>query len=211
MLLEKTLESPLDSKTKPVNPKGNQSWIFFGRTDIEAEAPILWPPDENSRLTGEDPDAGKDGRQKEKTATEDEMVGWYHLFNRHKLGQTPGDAEGWGSLPCCSPLGHKESERFGNWTTTTAMSPSNGSLFHSEEKLKSLQWLIQPTMISPLLLLPSPHLKPPPPLAAFPCTSAALFLFKPARFSPTLGCISCSLCINTLPLHGLQGLLPHLP
>ena len=211
MLLEKTLESPLDSKTKPVNPKGNQSWIFFGRTDIEAEAPILWPPDENSRLTEEDPDAGKDGSQKEKTATEDEMVGWLSLIQWTQTWTNSRRCWGMRQPAVCSPWGHKESERFGNWTTTTAMSPSNGSLFHSEEKLKSLQWLIQPTMISPFLLLPSPHLKPPPPLAAFPCTSAALLLFKPARFSPTLGCISCSLRINTLPLHGLQGLLPHLP
>ena len=75
MVLEKTLESPLDFKEiKPVSPKGNQSWIFIGRTDAEAEAPILWPPDVKSRLTGKDPDAGKDWRQKEKGAAEDEMV-----------------------------------------------------------------------------------------------------------------------------------------
>ena len=75
MVLEKTLESPLDSKEiKPVNPKGNQPWIFIGRTDAEAEAPILWPPDVKSRLIGKDPDAGKDWRQKEKRAAEDEMV-----------------------------------------------------------------------------------------------------------------------------------------
>ena len=74
-MLEKILESPLDSKEiKPVNPTGNQPWIFTGRTDAEAEAPILWPPDVRSRLTGEDPDAGKDWRQKEKGAAEDEMV-----------------------------------------------------------------------------------------------------------------------------------------
>ena len=75
MVLEKTLESPLDSKEiKPVNPKGNQPWIFIGRTDAEAEAPVLWPPDVKSRLIGKDPDAGKDWRQKEKRAAEDEMV-----------------------------------------------------------------------------------------------------------------------------------------
>ena len=74
-MLEKTLESPLDSKEiKPVNPKGNQPWIFIGRTDAEAEAPILWPPDEKNQLTGKYPDAGKDWRQKEKGTTEDEMV-----------------------------------------------------------------------------------------------------------------------------------------
>ena len=79
MLLEKNLESPLDCKeNKPVNPKGNQSCIFIGRTDAEAEAPILWSPDVKSRLIGKDPDAGKDWRQKEKGETEDEMVGWHH-------------------------------------------------------------------------------------------------------------------------------------
>ena len=78
MVLEKTLESPLDSKIKPVNPKGNQSWIVTGRTNAEAEAPILWPLDVKSRLTGKDPDAGKDWRQEEKGTTEDEMAGWHH-------------------------------------------------------------------------------------------------------------------------------------
>ena len=75
VVLEKTLESPLDYKTKAVNPKENQSWIFIGRTDAEAEAPILWPPDVTSQLTEQDPDAGKDWRQEEKRATEDEMAG----------------------------------------------------------------------------------------------------------------------------------------
>ena len=79
MVLEKTPDSPLESKEiKPVNPKGNQSWIFIGRTDAEAEAPILWPPDAKSQLAGKDPDAGKDQGQEEKGATEDEMVGWHH-------------------------------------------------------------------------------------------------------------------------------------
>ena len=82
VMLEKTLESPLDCKEiKPVNPKGNQSWIFIGRTDIEVEAPILWPPDGKNWLTGKDPDAGKDWRQEEKGMTEDEMVGWHHWFD----------------------------------------------------------------------------------------------------------------------------------
>ena len=85
-VLEKTLGSPLDCKEiKPVNPKGNQSWIFTGKTDTEAEAPILWPSDAKSRLTGKDPDAGKDWRQEEKGTTEDEMVEWHHLFNHLML------------------------------------------------------------------------------------------------------------------------------
>ena len=87
VVLDKTLESLLDSKeTKPVNPKGNQLWILIGRTDAEAETPILWPPDAKSWLTGKDPDAGKDGRQEEKGMIEDEMVGWHHLLNGHEFG-----------------------------------------------------------------------------------------------------------------------------
>ena len=86
LMLKKTLESPLDCKeTQPVNPKGNQSWIFIGRTDIEAETPILWPPDAKNWLIGKDPDAGKDWRQEEKGTTEDEMVGWHHQHNGHEF------------------------------------------------------------------------------------------------------------------------------
>ena len=94
VVLEKTLESPMNSEeVKPVNPKGNQPWIFFGRTDTEAEAPILWPPDLKSWLTGKDPDAGKDWRQEEEEATEDEMVGWHHWLNGQEFEQAPGDGE----------------------------------------------------------------------------------------------------------------------
>ena len=103
--LENTLESPLDSKEiKLVNPKGNQPWIFTGRTD--AEAPILWSSDAKSRLIGKDPDAGKDWGQEEKGATEDEMVEWHHQLNGHGFEQTLRDGEGQGSLSCCSPWGH---------------------------------------------------------------------------------------------------------
>ena len=105
--LEKTLESPLDRKIKPVNPKGNQSWIFLGRTD--AEAPILWPPDVKSCLIGKDPDAGKDWGQ-EKGTTKNEMVGWHHRFDGHEFEQALRDG-GQGSLACCSPWGRKESDR----------------------------------------------------------------------------------------------------
>ena len=91
-MLEKTLESPLDSKEiKPIHPKGNQPWIFIEKTD--AEAPILWPPDAKSQLTGKDPDAGKDRGQEEREMTEDEMVGWYHWLNEHEFEQTPGDSD----------------------------------------------------------------------------------------------------------------------
>ena len=91
MVLEKTLESPLDCKgIQPVHPKGNQSWIFIGRTDAEAEIPILWPPDMKSQLIRKDPGAGKDWRQKEKGTTEDEMVGWHHRLSRHEFEQARG-------------------------------------------------------------------------------------------------------------------------
>ena len=109
MVLEKTLESPLDQKEiKPINPKENQPWISIGRTDAKAEAPILWPPDANSWFIGKDPAAGKDWGQEEKGMTEDEMVGWHHPLYGHEFEQTMGDSEGQGSLACCSPWGHKE-------------------------------------------------------------------------------------------------------
>ena len=109
VVLKKTLESPLDCKEiKPVNLKGNRSWIFIGGTDAEAEAPILWLPDAKSRLTGKDPDAGKYWGQEEKGVTEDEMFGWHHQFDGHEFEQTQQDSEGQGSLVCCSPWGHKK-------------------------------------------------------------------------------------------------------
>ena len=111
VVMEKTLESPLDNKEiKPANPKGNQPWIFIGRT--EAEAPILWLPDASSKIIGKDPDAGRYWRQKKGT-TENEMVGWHHRLNGHEFEQTLGDSEGQGSLACCSPWGHKESDMTG--------------------------------------------------------------------------------------------------
>ena len=107
LVLDKTLESPLDCKEiQPVNPKGNQSWIFIGRTDAEAETPIVWPPDAKNWLTGKDPDAEKDWRQKEKGTTEDEMVGWHHWLDGHEFEQAPGVGDGQGSL-CCSPWGRR--------------------------------------------------------------------------------------------------------
>ena len=109
VVLEKTLESPLDCKEiKPVHPKGNQSRIFIGRTDAEAEAPILWPPDVKNWLIGKDPYAGKDWRREEKGSTEEEMVGWHHWLNGHEFEQTLGDGEEQGNLACYSPWGCKE-------------------------------------------------------------------------------------------------------
>ena len=119
VVLEKTLESPLDCKEiQPVHPKGNQSWIFTGRTNAEAETPILWSPDVNSQLIGKDPDAGKDWGQEEKGATEDEMVGWHHRLNGHELQWIPGDSQGQGRLVCCSPWVAKSRTGLSNWTTT---------------------------------------------------------------------------------------------
>ena len=110
-LLEKNLESPLDSmEIKPVNPKGNQPWIFIGRTDAEAEAATLWPPDGKSWLIRKGPDAGKGLRQEAKGTTEDEMVGWHHQLNGYEFEQTPGDSEGQGSLVCCNPCSHKQED-----------------------------------------------------------------------------------------------------
>ena len=108
VVLEKTLESPLDcKKIQPAHPKGNQSWIFIGRTDVEAKTPIPWPPDAKSCLIWKDPDAGKDWRQ-EKEMTEGQIVGWHHWLSGHELEQTVGDSEEQASLACCSPWGHRE-------------------------------------------------------------------------------------------------------
>ena len=116
-VLQKTLESPLDCKeVQPVNPKEYQSWIFIGR--IDAEAPILWPPDAKNCLIWKDPDAGKDWRWEEKGTTEDEMVGWHHWLCGHEFEQAPVVGDGQGGLVCCSPWGRKELDRTEhlNWT-----------------------------------------------------------------------------------------------
>ena len=95
VVLKKSLESPLNCKEiKVVNPKWNQSWIFIGRTDAEAEAPVLWPPDAKNWLIGKDPDAGKDWRQEEKGTTEDEIIGWHHQLYGHEFEQAPGVGDG---------------------------------------------------------------------------------------------------------------------
>ena len=119
VVLEKTLENPLEWKEiKPVNPKGNQSWIFTGRTDAEAETPILWPPGKKNWVVGKDPDAGKDWRREEKGTTEDEMVGWHYWLDGHEFELALGVDDGQGSLACCSPWGRKQSDTTQrlNWT-----------------------------------------------------------------------------------------------
>ena len=143
-MLGKTLERPLDSKEiQPVNPKGNQSWIFIGRT--EAEAPILWPFDIKNCLIGKDHDAGKDWRQEEKGMTENEMVGWHHWFDGCEFEQTPGVYDGQGSLVCCSPWGHKDWVTELNWT----------ELFEckkTKQKCRYIQWIYSVEVFSRILL-----------------------------------------------------------
>ena len=124
VVLEKTLESPLDCKEiQPVHPKGDQSWVFIGRTDIEAETPILWAPDVKSWLIWKDPDAGKDWGQEKKGTTEDEMVGWHHRLNGHGFGWTLGVSDGQGDLVCYGSWGRKESDmtEWLNWTDSVRM------------------------------------------------------------------------------------------
>ena len=119
VVMEKTLESPLDCKEiQPVYPKGDQSWVFFGRNDAKAEIPVLWPPHAKSWLTGKDSDAGRDWGQEEKGTTEDEMAGWHHQLDGHEFEWTPGAGDGQGGLACCNSWGCKKSdmtERL-NWT-----------------------------------------------------------------------------------------------
>jgi len=144
VVLEKTLESPLDCKEiQPVHSEGNQPWDFFGRNDAKAETPVPWPPHAKSWLIGKDSDAGRDWRQEEKGMTEDEMSGWHHWLDRRESGWTPGVGDGQGGLVCCDSWSRKESdmtERL-NWTelmSIESMMPSSHlSLCH------------------PLLLLPS--------------------------------------------------------
>ena len=130
--LEKTLESPLDSKEiQPVHPKVNQSWIFIGRTNSEAETPILWPLDAKNWLIWKNPDAGKDWRQEEKETTENGIVGWHHWLNRHELEQALAVGDGQRSLVCCSPWSHEESDRTErlNWTELKGALTLNSLLF----------------------------------------------------------------------------------
>ena len=125
VVLEKTLENPLDSKEiKPVKPPGNQPWIFIGWTDAEAEAPLFWSPDAKSRLIGKDPNARKDWGQEEKGMTEDEMARWHHRPHGHKFELAPGVGDGQGGLASCSPWGCKGSDmnEWLNWTSSCYLS-----------------------------------------------------------------------------------------
>ena len=129
VVLEKTLESALDCKEiQPVNPKGNQSWIFTGKTDAKAESLVLWPPDVKNWLIEKDPDAGKDWRQEEKGTTEDEMVGWHYRLDGHEFEQALGVGDG---LACCSPWGckHWDTTEWLNWTEKGEIEKEGQKLF----------------------------------------------------------------------------------
>ena len=140
VVLEKTLESPLDIKEiKPVNPKGNQSWIFIGRTD--AEARTRWPPDVKSQLIRKDSDTGKDWRQEDKRTTENEMAGWHHWLNAHELEQTLGDNEGQGGVACYSPRSHKKLDT--TWWLNNKR--NNKSTILNVNDSKDMSILIKPT------------------------------------------------------------------
>ena len=137
VVLEKTLESPLDCKEiQPVHPKGYQSWVFIGRTGVEAETPILWPPDAKSWPIGKDADAGKDWGQEEKGMAEDEMVGWHHWLDGHVFGWTLGIGNGQGGLACCGPWGCRVGQ---DWAT---------ELNWTELNICSTLWNIEPAEFS---------------------------------------------------------------
>ena len=141
VVLEKTLESPLDGKEiQPVNRKGNESWMFIGRTDAEAEIPMLWPSDAKNWLIGR-PWSGQEWEQEETGTTEDERVGWHHRFDWHEFEQTPRVGVGQGGLVCCSPWDRKESDTIErlNWTETHWFNQ------HLDEKIKHDQPLRSPS------------------------------------------------------------------
>ena len=198
VVLEKTLESPLDcEEIKPVNPKGNQSWIFIGRTDTVAEAPILWSPDMKNWLIWKDLDAGKDWRQEEKGMTEDEMVRWHNWLMDVEFEQAPGVGDGQGSLVCCIPWGRKESDttewKGANFTILCPICFIHiwGSWDEAEE-FGPIQ-LTPPSMPfkSPL------HLYTPPLLISFPPASEV-------RASPYLKRTPINCCMTNSTLHSLK-------
>ena len=142
VVLEKTPESPLDCKEiQPVHPIGNQSWIFIGRTGIEAQTPILWPPDAKNWLIRKDPDAGKDWRWEAKGTTDNEMVGWHHQLNRHEFEKALGVGDGQGSLMCCSTWGCKELDTT-EWLNWTELRQSETQFWNSFLK-ESLPWFFR--------------------------------------------------------------------
>ena len=141
VVLEKTLESLLDCKEiQLVHPKGDQSWVFIGMTDVEAETPILWPPDVKSWLIWKDSDAEKDWGQEEKGMTEDEMVGWHHRLNGHGLGWTPGAGDRQGGLACCGSWVAKSRTRLSDWA----------ELSWTDVETQNSSWVCDPSSSSEL-------------------------------------------------------------
>ena len=135
------LLSPLDCKEiQPVHSKGDQSWVFIGRTDVEAETPILWPPYAKSWLFGKDPDAGKEWRQEEKGTTEDEMVGWHHRLDGHGFGWTPGVGDGQGGLACCTHGVSKSRTRLSDWTELNKMRFCQFGMISGSKKVQGKQF-----------------------------------------------------------------------
>ena len=159
VVLEKTLESPLDCKgNQPVHSEGDQPWVFFGRNDAKAETPVLWPPHAKSWFIGKDSDAGRDWGQEEKGMTEDEMAGWHYWLDGRESGWTPGVGDEQGALACCDSWGRKESDttEWLNWTELTVFLPgeSHGqrSLAGAHSVTKSWTWLKQLSMHANALL-----------------------------------------------------------
>ena len=192
VVLEKTLESPLDSKEiQPVHPKGNQSWLFIGKTDAEAETPILWPPDGKNWLIEKDPNAGKDWRLEEKGITEDKMVGWHHQLDGHEFEQAPGVGEGQRGLVYCNPWGCKESDttEWLNWIHMSSLSwiplpsssPSHPSRLSQSISFGSLCHITNSHWLSML------HMA----LYMFQCYSLKSSPLLPLQLCPKI----CSLCL----------------
>ena len=175
VVLEKTLENLLDCKEiKSISPKGNQSWIFIGRTDAEAETPIIWSPDAKNWLIGKNPDARKHWRQEEKGMTEDEIVGWHHRRDGHEFEQAPGVGDGQGSLECCSPWGHRESDTTEqlNWTDLKWSVTASSFFFATPHSLQNLSSLTREKHSGPQASLTSDS---PPGLSPTSLTAPSLF------------------------------------
>ena len=149
MVLEKTLESPLAStEIKPVSPKGNQSWIFIGRTDAETEDPVLWPADSKNWLIRKEPDSGEDWSREEKGMTENEIVEWHHRLSGLEFEQAPGIGDGQGSLACCSTWARKEFDtEWLNWRVFLTIS----KVIRSSVKLTTLYYYRVPSFYREIL------------------------------------------------------------
>ena len=216
VVLEKTLESPLDYKEiQPVHPKGDQSWVLIGRTDVEAVTLILWPPDAKSWLIGKDPDAGKYWGQEEKEMTEDEMVGWHHRLNGHGFGWTPEVGDGQGGLAWCSSWGRKESDMIEqlNWTESRNSKSFEGLLpVYVKKKLLKIEQILTHWSIFVVVQSLS-HVRQfvtpgTPACQAFLSITNCLSLLKPKsiklvmRFNHLVLCVPFCSCLWSFPASG---------